>query len=322
MEHATGSPLVAVAEAALAPLSFVGYRAARSVVQRLVRRHDRTHPAQASVWRMLDAEALKPLNLLALMTSAPRWNTHALIALAGPLPVRSTVHVHAATAARSAPSWTVVVHAEPSHRIVASLGPAGDTDADGWQALELPPGNYRLALRYYQWFPAAELPAIEVDGSPTVAPLAVPDDANSFYQALAGRKGLLYLGMHSYVCTLLRYRRWFPRSFVEREYLPAGNPRTAFRYGFVPAGSQMDIELDPALLQTSDVYFTAYNRASFPVAWYPLTETAHRTRVFAEDGTYLIRIHARPACEQPGQLQHAAQAAEAVLVQAGPHRPG
>lgn len=318
MRHSTSRHLTAAAEATLAPLSFLAYRAARFGVQGLVRLHDRSHPAQASVWQILDAQAVKPFNLLALMTSAPRWNTHALIALAGPLTARHTLRVHAATAARSAPSWTIVVHAEPGHRIVASLGPSGDKDAGAWQALELPPGTYRLALRYYQPYPAAELPAVEVDGSQAVTSAAVPDDANSFYQTLAGRKSILYLCLHSYVCTLLRHRRWFPRSFVEREYLPAGNPQTEFRYGFVPAGTRLTIEMDPALLEANDVYFTAYNRASFPVAWYPLTESQHRTRVFARDGTYLIRIHARTASQRPGEPWPPGEPLPALVVRAEP----
>ena len=51
--------------------------------------NSRVHPAQATTWRTLDGPAVsRPFNLLALMTSAPRWNTHALIALAGPLHIQ------------------------------------------------------------------------------------------------------------------------------------------------------------------------------------------------------------------------------------------
>jgi hypothetical protein len=290
--------LTAICEIVLAPLSFLVYRVTRSGMRRLVQAHDRAHPAQATTWRTLDGQAVrKPFNLLALMTSAPRWNTHALIALAGPLRVQHTVRIHTAMAAESAEAWTIVVHAEPAHRIVASIGSLDAIRDKPWRAIELPPGTYRLALRYYRWSAQAELPAVETDGKLTIPPLAVPAGNNDFYDGLARRSTFLYLVMHSYVCTLLRYRRWLPRSFVEREYLPAGNPQTTFRYGFLQAGTSLLIELNPGLLRTHDVYFTAYNRASLPVLWYPLTDSTHSTPPFPATGSYLIRIHAKASAQ-------------------------
>jgi Family of unknown function (DUF6208) len=292
MRHTTASRVTAIGEVLGAPLSFAFYRIVRTGMRRLLQRHDRAHPAQATGWQLLDGSTVrKPFNLLALMTSAPRWNTHAVIALAGPLQVRHTLRIHTAAAAESAKSWTVVVHAEPAHHMVASIGPLDAGDHGPWRTIELPPGTYRLALRYYQWSGTAELPAVEVDGGAAVAPLAVPANANDFYHDLAGRSSLLYLCLHSYVCTLLRHRRWFPPSFADREYLPAGNPQTTFCYGFLPAGTRLAIELGAGLLDTHDVYFTAYNRASFPTLWYQLTESSHRTPPVPANGTYLIRAH-------------------------------
>jgi Family of unknown function (DUF6208) len=306
-QTSTGRLTAAICEIVLAPLSFLFYRVTRFGMQRLVQAHDRANPAQATTWRTLDAPAVrKPFNLLALMTSAPRWNTHALIALAGPLQVRRTVAVQTATAAKSAEAWTVVVHSEPTHRIVASVGSLDAVNDDPWRVIELPPGAYRLALRYYRWSAAAKLPAVEIDGMPALRPLAVAADINDFYHGLARHSSFLYLSLHSYVCTLLRYRRWFPRSFVEREYLPAGNPQMTFHYGFLRAGTRLVIEMDAGLLRTHDVYFTAYNRASFPVFWYPLTETRHSTARIPAAGTYLIRVHAKASaqdCDEGGTVR-------------------
>jgi len=299
VRHTASGRLTAAVDIVLAPLSFMLYRVTRFGMQRLVQVHDRAHPAQATTWRTLDEPAVgKPFNLLALMTSAPRWNTHALIALAGPLRVQHTVSIRTAAAANSAEAWTIVVHAEPAHRIVASIGSLDAISGEPWRAIELPPGTYRLALRYYRWSESAELPAVEIDGAPALPPLAVPADINDFYDDLARRSSFLYVFLHSYVCTLLRHRRWFPRSFVEREYLPAGNPQTNFRYGFVQAGTRLAIELDAGLLHTHDVYFTAYNRASFPVLWYPLTESRHITPAIPATGSYLIRVHAKTSAQE------------------------
>jgi hypothetical protein len=291
--------LTAASDIALAPLSFVFYRVTRLGMQRLVQLHDRAHPAQTATWRTLDGPAVsKAFNLLALMTSAPRWNTHALIALGGPLRAQHVISIRTATAVKSAEAWTIVVHAEPAHRIVASIGSLDATSNEPWRTIELPPGTYRLALRYYRWSESAELPAVDIDGVPAIPALAVPADNNDFYDDLARRSSVLYLFLHSYVCTLLRHRRWFPRSFVEGEYLPAGNPQTTFHYGFLQAGTSLVIELDAGLLLTHDVYFTAYNRASFPVLWYPLSESRHTTPAFPAAGSYLIRVHPKTAAYQ------------------------
>lgn len=308
--------LLALGEGILASLSFLFYKIVRFGVQRLVQLYSQRQAHAATHWQILDGQAVsKPFNLLALMTSAPRWNTHALIALVGPLNVQSQLSVHAATAARSARSWTVVVHEEPGHRIVASTGSPGVTREETWQTVQLNPGTYRLALRYYHWAEAIELPAIEVDGVPAVSSLAVPAETNDFYHDLSRRSNFFYLSLHFYVCTLLRYRRWFPRSFVEREYLPAGNPQTTFYYGFLEAGTRLTFELEPHLLSTHDVYLTVYNRASFPVLWYPLLESRHTTQPIQVSGSYLVRIHRKTSSQEEfvaGWVQIHAQSAYAV----------
>jgi hypothetical protein len=305
------SRLATAGETILAPASFLLYRLTRLGVRRALQVRGRAETGQATAWRILDGAVVRePFHLLALMTTAPRWNTHALIALAGPLQVERGLRIHAATAARSAPAWTVVVHAEPDLRIVASTGSVSTSDTSSgapWQAVELAPGRYRLVLRYYRWSGPAELPAIEVDGVPTVDSQEVPAGANDFYHDLAKRRSLLYTGMHSYIRTLLRYRRWLPRSFVEREYLPAGNPQTTFSYGLLEAGTRLTIRMHNGLRDTHDAYFTGYNRASLPVLWYPLTEREHVIAHVPVNGSYLIRVHPRtpappPEGREPAQI--------------------
>ena len=293
--------LAAAGEIVLSPFSFICYKATRAGVRRIAERHGGKYEPLATQWRPLDGQAIaKPFDLLVPMTLGPRWNTHALIALAGPLQVQRMLRINAATAANSAESWTVAVHALPTYRTVASVGSLKSSGAEPWQTVELGPGTYRLALRYYNWHDGAELPPVEVDGAPAVSATAVPAGINDFYHSLSERSNFFYLCMHSYVCTLLRYHRFFPHSFVQREYLPAGNPQTTFYYGFLQAGTRLGIELDPGLLQTHDVYFTTYNRASFPILWYPLLETSHTTAVVRVSGSYLIRVHAKTKTQEAG----------------------
>jgi hypothetical protein len=287
-------------EIPLALMSFVFYQISRFCVQRLIHLNAIVSTAQSRRWRVFCAEeARSPLNLLAVMTSGPRLNTHAIVATVGPLQVKRTLRIHVAAAARSAASWTVVVYTAPSHRTVASAGSIGTPSSEPWQAIALPPGRYRLALRYYQWSDRVELPAVEVDGIEAVPARIVPADVNDFYNDLAKRSNFVYLCLHYYVGTLLRYRALLPRSLVEREYLPVGNPETTFYYGFVSGGEALAVELDAGLLKTHDVYFTLYNRASFPIQWYVLTEPQHITSPSPCDGTYLIRVHRRARSAEP-----------------------
>ena len=287
-------------EIPLALMSFVFYRITRFCVQRLIHLSAIVSTAQSRRWRVFCAqEARSPLNLLAVMTSGPRLNTHAIVATVGPLHVKRTLRIHVVAAARSAMSWTVVVYTAPSHRTVASIGSLGTPRCEPWQTITLPPGRYRLALRYYQWSDRVELPAVAVDGIEAVPARVVPANVNDFYNDLGKRSNFLYLCLHYYAGTLLRYRTLLPRSLVEREYLPVGNPETTFYYGFLSSREALALDLDARLLKTHDVYFTLYNLASFPVQWYALTKRQHITSPSACDGTYLIRVHRRAQSPEP-----------------------
>lgn len=294
--------LTTIAEILLSPFSFGFYRATRFGVRWLLRRRGLKQPATVARWEFLDRRTLREaFPLLVCMTTGPRWNTHAFAATVWPLQVQRTLKIHAATAAKSAASWTVVVNAAPTNRAVASVGSVNFSGEDPWHTADLGPGMYRLILRYYNWHDGAELPPVEVDGAPVVNATAVPADANDFFPELSKRNNFFYLCMHSYVCTLLRYRRFFSPSFVRREYLPVGNPETGFHYGHLQAGTRLNIELESGLLQTHDVYFTAYNRASFPILWYQLLESGHTSEPIRFNGTYLIRVHPKKETQEAGQ---------------------
>ena len=293
--------LMDAGEIALSPLSFLLYKTTRFGVQHITKHQARKVAPTAARWLILDGQAIeKPLELVVPMTLGPRWNTHALVALAGPLQVERSLRINVATAGKSAGPWAVVVHELPAYRAVANIGSLRPAGEEPWQEVKLGPGTYRLALRYYHWHDGSELPAVEVDDAPAVPALAVPADVNDFYHSLSKRSNFFYLCMHSYVSTLLRYRHWVPASFVKREYLPAGNSQTEFHYGFLPARTSLAVELDPGLLETHDVFFTAYNRASFHLLWYPIRESNHTSRPIMVNCTYLIRVQAKTPAQEAG----------------------
>ena len=76
--------------------------------------------ARAPQWRVLSAELLnRPLALPLIMTSAPRWNTHAIVATVGSLRVHRSLAVHTSVADSSAACWSMVV-SSPAQRAVSN----------------------------------------------------------------------------------------------------------------------------------------------------------------------------------------------------------
>lgn len=276
-------------EIPLALLSYGFYKVIRLFMRQFVRLFPTVGRQKNDVWRILNAEALQARFVLpVMMTSAPRWNTHAIIAIAGPWFVNNSIRLVFPEVVEASMSWTV--NRITDHEIVASGNVCNDS---GPQTITLSPGSYRLTLRFYDCHSAVKLPVVEVDGVKAVAAMAVPADTNNFYHDLVQRSNPFYLGLHYYVASLLRYRKWLPQSFIEQEYLPVGNPQTKFYYDFLRAGESLTITLEPELLQTHNLYFTLYNRASFPVSWYPLQDREYKTTPCQTDGTYLIRVHSK-----------------------------
>ncbi|HET7500126.1 MAG TPA: DUF6208 family protein [Kofleriaceae bacterium] len=292
----TGSVARVVQLPWVAPLSVCSFAFHRAMRARLRARGPRIagpDAARAPRWHLLPRALLAHRGALAwMMTTGPRLNAHAIIALSDPLAVRGALSLHVADAARSARTWSVVVYELPRFRTVATIG-SNDAAPAPWRDLELPPGSYALGVRYYHPADAAELPAVRVDGEDRVPALALPGQALSVWDSVRDRRGLFYRCLHYYMFHLLEYRDWFPAAFIEREFLPVGNPQTHFAYGAVRKGQSLMLRSDAALLATHDVFFTLYNRCSFPVTWYPITHEEHAIAEVPATGFYLVRMHRR-----------------------------
>lgn len=274
-------------EIPLALLSYGFYKVIRLIMRLFVRLFPTAGGQKNNVWRILNADALLSRFVLpVMMTSAPRWNTHAIIAIAGPWFVNDSIRLVFHEVVEASMSWTV--NRITDHEIVASGNACNDSKP---QTIVLSPGGYRLTLRCYDCQHMVQLPCVEVDGVEIVTSTAVPPDTNNFYHTLEKQSNLFYLGLHYYVATLLRCGRWLPQTFIEREFLPVGNPQTKFFYGFLQAGESLSINLEPELLQTHNLYFTLYSRASFPISWYRLQGQEHKMIPCRTDGMYLIRVH-------------------------------
>jgi len=279
-------------ELPLALASFLLYRGTRFIMRRLIVLNSRLNRRRAHQWNLLSAETFQlPLALPAIMTAGPRWNPHAIIAGAGPFSVKQSVSVDLEAVLCSAKSWTLVFYTFPNQRTVAHIGALDGPFPQRWRSLALMPGKYTIALRYYHWSETVGLPEIQADGESVIPFRSVSHRNNDFYLDLIKRRSGFYLGMHYYMYTLLRREALVSPGFVEREFLPMGNPESRFRYGALERGEAIRFELAPALLANHDVYFTLYTRDSFPVRWYQIMEDQHLTEPALEDGFYLVRIH-------------------------------
>ncbi len=283
--------LLVVVQAPLALLSFLLFKVVQFLMRRLANLHYRRRKEQAFRWHPLSAETLKnPLALPLLMTSAPRWNPHAIIATLGPLPVQESLTIDVTAARLSAPSWSIVVYSFPGFRTVTSINSL-DCPADvSTRTLTLKPGRYWIGLRYYRWGESVALPGMQVDGRPAVAPMPLPAGVNAFYHELSRRRSWWYCLLHYHAWVALLWKDRLPRRLVERIVLPVGNPGTAFHYGVIGKGERLRIEMDEEVKRGADVYLTIYNRASFPVKWEGVTQGIHESERMTAGCMYLIRV--------------------------------
>lgn len=280
--------------------SFAFHRVMRVVFRSLAARVMSRGVERANHWQVLSRALLARRGVLpVILLTAPRWNTHAIIGNVGPIEVKRVLSIEVTAAARSARSWSIVVYRFPRLITVCSVGSNAPPSDDAWHNITLPPGTYSLGLRYYHTTDAVELPAVRVDSEPYVPALTMTADALSVYDAVRGRRGLFYLLVHYYVFHVLDYSAWLPTAFVQRELLPVGNPQTHFRYGTVRKGQSITLRLAPALLASHDVFYTLYNRCSFPVDWCTVTAELHQTGRMPVTGFYLVRIHRRSTASQP-----------------------
>lgn len=133
----------------------------------------------------------------------------------------------------------------------------------------------------------------------TVNAKRVDPEVNDFYRDLLRKNNFFYYCLHYYVFVLLQMRNRFPKSFVEREFLPQPNPETKFYYGVLSRGESLSAELSSSLLRDYHVYLTFYDRASFPISWQQITEERHITASSGCSCFYLFRIHKARMLDRP-----------------------
>jgi hypothetical protein len=275
-----------------AALSFLLFRLVRSALKKAKLRYISRHPESCKEWQLMNAEFVrKPLVLPLIMTGAPRWNPHALIGTVGPIAVKNTIALHAPTARASAGEWFFVIYSHPDHKTIGSLSSLTDSGAE-WEFVSVPrAGQYTIGARYYHPQVSLQFPEIRIDNASMIPSKRGSPDANAFYSELRQRENIFYRSLQYYIYAMLRCRDWFSRDFVQREFLPVGNPETEFVFGPIRAGEPLILNFDPRLFETTDIYVTIYSRCSFPIAWFELTASSLREPCIAQEaGFYLMRM--------------------------------
>lgn len=236
-------------EIPLSILSFFFYKINRYFISRLYRRFLARSSTRSTTWRLLDRSTMEmPISLPVLMTTGPRWNTHALIGTIGPLNVSKSVAIRTSVCMQSADSWTGVVYRFPEFATVSQFSSLNEHAGNDWSSISLSPGRYILGIRYYGLSSQPRMPAVCVDDSITINGIETPINANQVYENLIDRSSFYYFCLHYYVYTLLRFRSLLPEAFVRREFLPVGDPDTVFRFGIIKARHYLNVCLRPELL--------------------------------------------------------------------------
>lgn len=272
--------------------SFLFHRTVKTFMRVALMVHDSRNNKAAEAWIVLSKDDMlaRPAVLPLIMTTAPRWNTHAILATLSPVRVHEFIEIDAASANRSAGYWTIVVCTYTGRETVTSVGSLSDATPDGKIRVDLKPGLYWLGLRYYEWRTVVELPAVSADAVRVAPTQSIPAGANDFYRDLANRSSGFYLALHFYVYVLLRHRSLFPEKFVKREFLPMGNPETQFFWGALRKGEELRGRIAPQALANWNLLLTIYSRASFPIQSERLiaSEFAVPASVHC---TYLLRVN-------------------------------
>jgi len=281
-------------EIPLAILSFLFAKINKFLIGNLYYIYLKINKNKANQWRVIDNNLVASnLNLAVLMTKAPRWNTHAIIGTLGPFAVESTLSLDSKSANDSTKSWIAIFYDFPNYKTITTIESSQINSADDWQSIQLPKGKYTIGLRYYNYSQNLVLPAVKIDETNFTLAKKIPSNSNQFYHELIERKNLYFLALHYYIYTILELRKYLPKSFVKREFLPVGATDTQFFYDSLDAGESLQIEIDQLTLFKYDIYVTVYDRCSLPVTWFQVEDLISKTKPFHRKGYYLIRVKSK-----------------------------
>lgn len=218
--------------------------------------------SEECVWRALNNRLGERLAVRFLMTTAPRWNTHATVFTTGPFILEGgDFSFDRTTLDASGRVWCLVVHRAEDGVTIARFS---STAAD--EPLDLPRGAYGAGLRIYEPAPSITLPALRTSQG-TLTPTAQFQlaDITRLEETVFHKTGPVYRLIHAPILQKLARAKDPTDRSVADAYLPVGNPETLFVFGHVPGAAAVTVDATALQAERALVYLTLYNTASFPV---------------------------------------------------------
>lgn len=285
--------LQSAAAVAVSVPSFCFVAIARKIlIRRRVAKAARGKVSAASYrWRGWSEHQAAPWALPGSMIVHPRWNPHPVQHMAGPCFVRTGIELDAGTMADAAEYWILSVYKD--WREVKTVSSTAFTDRPDRIQTDLETGNYVFFIRYYNTAGKGACPEIRIDGIPSIDGCPVEKEAEAYHRFLCSirnKKGLFYLFLHTHVMTLLHWRKYVGESFVQKSYLPYGNPGTDFKFGLIRKNRPLEIRFDKGILCNALVYIVFLNRYGFPVRWENITAECYTGKPLPETCSFLVRM--------------------------------
>lgn len=242
----------------------------------------RWHPL--SRWLQADSR-----RVFAMMLIGPRWNCGGILGITDSFRVAGHIRLRADQAGASADHWTAVVY-DMRFATVAHVGNRNAAEAEA--VIELPAGEYLLAIRYYGTNQHSCFPEILVDDRQLIPQAGVGNERRDYQAWLRGLvrhpDRWLFSCMHYHAWAFLKLRDRLNAAWVNRLYLPVGNPETGFTYGTVDKGQRL--YPDRPIEDGEIVYLALYDRASLPVFWCRLDAATAKGGIPVKvRGTWLLR---------------------------------
>jgi hypothetical protein len=274
------------------------FRGTKWGLQRLANRHHARNPDQLRRWQLLSREFFdRPGALPMYLVTAPRWNTHAVIATFGPIEVQSEIQIKLQEAVESAESWFFIFYSYPERKTIGAISSLKQTSSNTFRVPQ--PGQYLIGARYYHCKENGCFPAVEVDGCAASEKSVIPPHVNSFYEDLHRRGNIFFYCLAYHAYPMLRFNL-LPERVTERVFLPVGNPETRFKYGTIEPGQKLACHMNSERFKAYNLYVTLYSRMSLPVLSYEVDASSQGSGPPAPvQGFYLVRLQPKYATVTP-----------------------
>ncbi len=246
---------------------------------------------ESKIWKLYIERLQHPLGIPYAMLNAPRWNTHAFIASAGPVTINENITIDLSEINMLCSSWTFILYKLPANvtsKVISCLD-----DSTFRHKLTVERGAYSIALRCYELKYPVELPELIIDNGKVVIEKRLILNKFPVYPAtIMARESRFYSFVHYYLHYAFRQERKSISNNLHFEYLPVGNPETTFLFGYFNRNSSVYVDISD---RAGDflIYITCYNESSFPVYSEKIPVYGidlFKSALLTVNGTYLIRI--------------------------------